>query len=33
MIQIPDDVFFQTTLTIGTVYYYISEEIQSDEPH
>ena len=33
MIQIPDDVFFESTLTIGTVYYYISEKIQSYEPH
>jgi hypothetical protein len=33
MVQIPDEIFFQSTLTIGTVYYYVSDEIQSDEPH
>ena len=33
MIQLPNEVFFQHTLAIGTVYYYSSEKINTDEPH
>lgn len=33
MIHISDEAFLRTTLKKGTVYYYISEKIDSNEPH